>query len=51
LAIRVEFFFLLAASQNKNPQLFGTTAAASTRSETKDERYNKKKIFPFHLIL
>jgi hypothetical protein len=45
LAIRVEFFFLLAASQNKNPQLFGTTAAAaSTRSETKDERYKKKNL-------
>jgi hypothetical protein len=47
LAIRVDFFFfLLAASQNKNPQLFGTTAA-STRSETKDERYNNKKSFLF----
>lgn len=53
LAIRVEFFFfLLAASQNKNPQLFGTTAAAaSTRSETKDERYNKNLSFSSFFVI
>jgi hypothetical protein len=46
------FFFLLAASQNKNPQLFGTTAAAaSTRSETKDERYNKNLSFSSFFVI